>query len=156
MQHVATNPRCCCRIDRWLWVAAIATVVGCGPSGPTYWPITGKVTFRGEPVSVAQLRLSNSDAGIDVIVPLDADGRFTIITGDKKGLPEGEYHVAVVPKLDFSKMQTEPNGRPIPSTMPTFEERHPKNIPDQYHNPMTSGLTLTVKPEPNVFDVEMK
>lgn len=138
-------------------VAVIATMLsGCGPSGPTYWPISGKVTFQGQPVAVGQIRFCNPSAGIDVIESLNIDGQYTIITGDRKGLPEGQYQVAVMPKLDFSKVKSDKNGRPILSSMPSSSERNPPNIPLKYHDPAASGLTVTVKPESNTFDVDMQ
>jgi hypothetical protein len=61
-----------------------------------------------------------------------------------------------MPKLDFSRVKCEPNGRPIPSTMPSAAEKNPPNIPQKYQDPATSGLTLTVKPASNTFDVDMQ
>jgi hypothetical protein len=138
--------------------AALVTALlsGCRPSGPAYWPISGKVTFQGTPVAVGQIRICNAKAGVDIIESLSAGGQFAIVTGSRQGLPEGEYHVAIIPKLDFSNMKCEPNGRPIPSTMPTEAERNPPNIPRKYREPATSGLTLIVKPQPNTFDVDMQ
>jgi hypothetical protein len=133
-----------------------AMLAGCRPSGPAYWPINGKVTFQGKPVTVGQIRFCDPAAGIDVIESLDAQGQYTILTGNRKGLPEGQYQVAVMPKLDFSRVKCEPNGRPIPSTMPSAAEKNPPNIPQKYQDPATSGLTLTVKPASNTFDVDMQ
>ena len=134
----------------------LAALWGCGRSGPAYWPISGKVTFQGKPVTVGQIRICNPKEGIDIIQSLSADGQYTIITGKRQGLPEGPYQVAIVPKLDFSKMERDSNGLPIPSTVPSAAERNPPNIPRKYHDPASSGLTLTVKPEPNTFDVDMQ
>ena len=130
--------------------------MGCGPFGPAYWPISGKVTFQRKPIAAALVRFSNPKAGIDVVASLDADGRYTVVTGDRKGLPEGQYQVAVMPKLDFSKVKCDKDGRPLPSTMPSALERNPPNIPGKYRDPATSGLTVTVKPESNTFDLDMQ
>lgn len=107
-------------------------------------------------MAVGQIRVCNAKAGIDIVESLNAAGQYTIITGHKQGLPEGQYQIAIMPKLDFSRMQCEPSGRPIPSTMPSQAERNPPNIPQKYHDPATSGLTLTVKPDSNTFDVDMQ
>lgn len=148
-----------CSGHAWLLLlAGIAASVtcGCGRSGPAFWPISGKVTFQGKPVVVGQIRFCNPKVGIDVIESLDARGQYTVITGDRKGLPEGQYQVAVMPKLDFSKVKCDASGRPIPSTMPSALERNPPNIPAKYQDPATSGLTMTVKPESSVCDVDMR
>jgi hypothetical protein len=134
----------------------LALLAGCRPSGPAYWPVSGKISFQGKPVTVGQVRFCNPAVGIDVIEPLDAQGQYTILTGNRKGIPEGQYQVAVMPKLDFSKVKCDPTGRPIPSTMPSAAERNPPNIPQKYQDPATSGVTVTVKPESNTFDVDMQ
>jgi predicted small lipoprotein YifL len=157
MCKVSRKPSCRRSTVQLLCSAAIlAALWGCGRSGPAYWPISGKVTFQGKPVALGQIRFSNPKQGIDVVESLRTDGQYTIITGKRQGLPEGQYQVAIVPKLDFSKMKRDSNGLPIPSTMPSAAERHPPNIPQKYHDPATSGLTLTVKPEPNTLDVDMQ
>jgi hypothetical protein len=145
------------QVTEFVWSVLMAAMLsGCGPSGPAYWPVSGKVTFQGKPVTVGQIRFCNPAAGIDVIESLDAQGQYAILTGERKGLPEGPYQVAVMPKLDFSRVKCDPTGRPIPSTMPSASERNPPNIPQKYQDPATSGLTLTVKPTPNTFDVDMQ
>ena len=142
----------------WLvcFAATALTPWGCGRSGPEYWPVRGNVTFRGKPVAVGLVRFSNPQMGVDVVAELDADGKYVIVTAGGRGLPKGRYHVAIVSKVDFSKVKSAPDGLPIPSTMPSAAERNPPNIPQKYHDPATSGLTLTVKPEPNTFDVDMQ
>ena len=141
---------------RSLWSTCFAVMAlmlfGCGQSGPKYWPVSGKVTFRGKPVVAASIRFSNPGAGVDVVAELDADGQYVII-GEKTGLPEGMYQVAVVPKLNYDNIQQTPGGLVIPSSMPSMNR---PDIPTRYHDPATSGLTMTVKPEPNAFDVEMQ
>lgn len=157
MSKAFPNISCRYTIARLLCLAALAlTLLGCGRSGPAYWPISGKVTFQGKPVGSASIRFCNSKAGIDVVELLDANGQYTVVTGDRKGIPEGQYEVAVMPKLDFSNAKCDENGLPVRSTMPSALERNPPNIPTKYHDPATSGLTLTVKAEPNTFDVDMQ
>lgn len=142
---------------RFACVAAfVALSAGCGSSGPAYWPICGKVTFQGKPVTNGEMRFCNSKAGIDVVESLNTEGQYTVVTAVQKGLPEGQYQVAVMPKLDFSRVKSDQNGFPIPSTMPSEAERNPPNIPPKYRDPMTSGLKIAVKPETNTFDVDMQ
>jgi hypothetical protein len=155
-QLLRKPPRRCSTVPLLCSAAVLASFWGCGQSGPAYWPISGKVTFQGKPVSVGQIRFCNPKAGIDVVESLDSGGKYAIIMGNRRGLPEGEYQVAIIPKLDFSRMKSDEHLRPIPSTMPSEAERNPPNIPKKYHDPITSGLTVTVKPEPNTFDVDMQ
>ncbi len=145
------------QISRFVCFAAMAVMLwGCGRSGPKYWAVDGKVTFQGKPVTAGSIRFSNPRMGVDIVTELDAGGNYAIVTGEKMGLPEGTYQVAVVPKVDISNLQITNSGLVVPSSMPSTQQRHPPNIPIRYHQPATSGLTLTVKPEPNVFDVDMQ
>jgi hypothetical protein len=144
------------RVFGLVGVVVAVMLSGCGPSGPAYWPISGKVTFQGKPVAIGEIRFCNSKIGIDVVESLKGDGQYVVVTGKRNGLPEGEYQVAIMPKLDFSKVKCEKDGRPIASTMPTPLERNPPNIPRNYRSPATSNLTVTVKPTSNTFDVDMQ
>ena len=99
----------------------------------------------------ASIRFSNPQAGVDVIAELDAEGKYVIV-GEKMGLPEGTYQVAVTPILNFDNIKTTPGGLVVPSSMPS---RNRPDIPKKYQELATSGLTLVVKPEQNIFDVDM-
>lgn len=134
------------------FIAMTSLFCGCGPSGPEYWPVSGKVTFQGKPVSAASIRFSNPKGGVDMYVDLDAESKYVVI-GEKKGLPEGTYQVAIIPKLNYDNVKTGPDGQVIPSTMPS---QNRPDIPTKYQEPATSGLTMTVKPESNAFDVDMQ
>ena len=47
------------RITWLVCFAAMALMLwGCGRSGPKYWPVSGKVTFRGKPVAVGLVRFT--------------------------------------------------------------------------------------------------
>lgn len=145
------------RTIRLVCLAAIVLMLpGCGRSGPEYWPVSGKVTFRGKPVATASVRFSNPQAGVDVVAELDADGKYVILTAGGKGLPEGTYQMAVVPNVSFANVKTTPGGLVLPSSMPSAQKMNTPNIPERYHDPATSGLTMTVKPESNTFDVDMR
>lgn len=144
------------QVMRFVGLAAVALLLwGCGRSGPVHWPVNGKVTFQGKPVAVGSVRFSNPQMGVDIVAELDADGKYAIITGKNIGLPEGTYHVAVMPKIDVSNLKITKSGLVVPSSMPSAQEMS-RNIPKQYHEPATSGLTMTVKPEANAFDIDMK
>ena len=152
MHHMLQGLSCC----RSFWLISFATMVsmlcGCGPSGPAYWPVSGQVTFHGQPVKEATIRFSNPNAGVDVTAELDADSNYVIV-GEKKGLPEGTYQVAITPILNYDNIKQTPSGMVIPSSMPSPKRA---DIPFQYQDVAASGLTMTVKPEANTFNVDMK
>jgi hypothetical protein len=77
------------------WVVVLAAVSGCGgTSGPVRHEITGRVTYKGEPV----------EEGIISFEPMDGQGSkdgATIINGDyripkDKGLFVGKYRVSII------------------------------------------------------------
>ena len=142
------------RITRFVGFAMMALMLsGCGQSGPKYWPVDGGVTFRGKPVTKASIRFTNLKLGIDVLAKLNADGKYEILSGEKMGLPEETYQVAVIPEVDVSHFKMTKGGLMVPTGPPPPP---PSDIPERYYEPGTSGLTLTVKPESNTFDVDMQ
>jgi hypothetical protein len=79
---------------------------------------------------------------VDLVIPLDAEGKFSVTTASGPGLPEGEYSVAVMPR------QHVPVG-----AVPVAPIRSP--IPQKYRQLATSQLVMTVKPGPNVFNIDL-
>lgn len=120
--------------------------VGCGKKGPQLSPISGRVTFQGKPVAAGLVRFSNSEGPIDILATIETDGRYKVDMAQGEGLPEGRYSVAVMPPRVNSPIgaTTAPPQIPCP------------DIPDKYRKPSTSGLTLTVKPGDNPFDIAMQ
>jgi hypothetical protein len=142
------------RITRFVGFAIMALIVwGCGQSGPRYWPINGRVTFQAKPVANASIRFINLKLGIDVLAKLDADGKYEVVSGKKMGLPEETYQVAIAPEVDISNLKVTKTGLVVAIGPPPPP---PRNIPERYHEPDTSALSLTVKPESNTFDVDMQ
>lgn len=135
-------------VKKVFWILSLGMVffVGCHPSGPRCNPVTGKVTFRGQPVTDGRIRFNNQQAAVDVTAILTPDGSYEMVMAEGKGLPEGTYAVAVLPP-----MAKAPLG-PMVSAKP---QSYP-NIPTKYRDPSTSGLTYVVQPGNNTFDVDMR
>jgi hypothetical protein len=122
-------------------------LLGCGGSREKPCPVFGKATFQGKPISAGVIRFSNPQAAIDMTADIGVDGAYEVRMAHGAGLPEGTYRVAVMPPR-----------RPWPLG-PIKERPKPpdcRNIPEKYRQPLTSGLTLTVKPGDNRFDVDMQ
>lgn len=140
---------CCYRVIVALAMLAVG-LSGCGSPAEKVHPVSGRVTFQGKSVSAGMIRFSNAQAGIDVVANLH-DGVYEIAVRRDPGLPEGTYHVAILPpRWDRPLI---PPGKPM--EQPLKPPACP-NIPAKYHQPSTSGLTLTVTPGGNVFDVDMQ
>ena len=93
------------------------------------------------------IRFSNPQAAIDVTAKIGADGAYDVFMGRRRGLPEGTYRVAVRPpgvKIPLGPMVKLP---PLPERL---------DIPERYRQPSSSGLTFTVRPGQNSFDVDMQ
>ena len=120
---------------------------GCGSSAEKPYPVSGRVTFQGKPVWAGVIRFSNPQAAVDMTADLRPDGTYEVVRVSGKGLPAGTYQVAVLPPR-----RDRPMGLIEKST------KHPPvpDIPAKYHQPSTSGLSLTVKPSVNVFDVDLQ
>lgn len=127
-------------------VLLMVTLLGCGNSGPKAWPVTGKVTYQGKPVSAASIRFSNPQAGVDLLTKLDADGKYAVVTANGPGLPDGTYQVAIMPTA---------KSAPIGTFGPPPTVKRP-DIPEKYRSPSTSGLSITVKSAASNFDVDMR
>jgi len=139
-----------CR-NKTLIAAALAAFVfglsGCGGAREKLWPVSGKVTFRGKPVAAGTIRFSNPQSGIDMTARLNSDGVYEVVMARGVGLPEGTYQVAIMPpRVDI----------PVGSTAKPPKPPACLDIPERYRLLSTSGLTRTVKPHHNRFDVDMK
>lgn len=123
----------------------IVGAVGCGRNAPAIYSISGKVTFQGKPVEAGMIRFSNPALGVDIMAHLQSGGCYSVKTAKGDGLPEGTYRVAIEPpRIDA------PVGAMVPPQQPECLD-----IPTKYRNISTSGLTLTVQPRSNAFDVDM-
>ncbi len=116
-----------------------APLCGCGGSiggSAKYAPVEGTITFAGEPLVDATVNLRpepiDPKREEESIGTTDANGKFTIKTGDKDGCPVGRYRVAV-------------------SKVVGSEETLPK-----YVRHIDSGLFLDVEQgmEPATFDLK--
>lgn len=124
------------------WGLLSVACLGCGGGGPVTHPVTGTVTYHGQPVVGAQVMFT-SDAGRAAEGTTDAEGKFTLTTfkpGD--GALAGVHHVTVV------KMET------IPSKDPNnpYGAGAKSVLPARYANPKESPLQETVGAAKNEFN----
>ncbi len=116
--------------------AALAALAGCQDS--TKSTVSGKVTYKGAPVTGGMITLKPKTAsGAAPSFQIKPDGTF--IGTD---IPPGDYDVAVT-------TDTVPTGPPAGGTgspVPTGAEFGKKvNIPANFKDPTTSKITWTVK-----------
>ena len=130
-----------------LFSTVLCSVLLAGCGGPAnrgpVWTATGTVTHQGDPVTEGTVVFLHADGGYAASAALDSEGKYTMQSGDR-GKPAGAYRVSVVPaEVPFEP--TDIDDQPPPPA-------NPENIPQQYRDPNTSGLTADVKPGENTFD----
>jgi len=123
----------------------IAATIGCARE--RLQVVKGRVTFQGVPVVEGVVLFNNEVAGISLTTKLQPDGSFEVGSYQGVGLPVGSYLIAVQP--------------PIPESFSSIGEigslasRKYENIPHQYRDPKTSGLTAEVRPGSNAFSFDL-
>lgn len=124
----------------------VLAVAGCSGQ-PT---VTGSVTLDGKPLqSIGDVRGSVVFSPLDSGAPparasIDENGRYDVFTGSKRGVAPGEYGVTV-------------NAiRVIPPAVEGSEPGAERLLPAKYGSPRTSGLSLSVTPGSNSFDIALE
>jgi hypothetical protein len=119
------------------------TAVGCGSSAGT---VTGKVTFQGEPITIGTIAFIGPTG--KVVSATIRDGAYTA-SDVETGLA-----TVTVTSHEPSPMMHPPTG-PDPSAPPPPPLKYVP-IPDRYSNAKRSGVTYTVRPGKQTYDVALK
>jgi hypothetical protein len=134
--------------DQWRWVAIACCstlIAGCGPTGGAA-TVSGKVTLDGASLTKGTVTFHDAQTGALANGEIGPDGRYELMTAGQRGLSPGEYRVTVtaadLPKLDQS---TRPSQN-LPKLL----------VPAKYTAQETSGLSYTVKPGSNAYDIPLK
>ena len=143
-------------------VSLVALVLaGCGPKGKKSGVLTGKITYKGQPVNGAALMLyplSGGDTAV-MTVPVSQEGEFRI-----SDVAPGEYKVVVQGTAGSQQANVSPamlkNMPPEKaaemkeklshmSTPPTIK------FPDKYKDPKKTDLRVTVTDKTESKDLEL-
>lgn len=134
------------------WVVAVFWV-GCGPAAPPTGTVSGLVTYKGQPLAAGTVTFRNDKKGLVAgALLLGSDGRYELLSGGGKRIPVGEYAVVISPPETYLPNVGERAGGTASAPTPADVLRQ---IPKKYRSPQTSGLTFTVNPGPNTFDIDM-
>ncbi|MHC5538731.1 hypothetical protein ACYOEI_10955 [Singulisphaera rosea] len=128
--------------------ASLGTISGCGSEAeefPETFPVTGKVSLRGEPLTKGAISFVPTN-GRPATATIESDGTYHLSTfkpGD--GAVPGPYRVTV------SATDTDPMQMPRPGDPP------PKNlVPKKYGRTATSDLNATVEKKPNEIPFDLR
>jgi hypothetical protein len=133
-------------VGRWRWLPAVVLLVAAGGCGQSRATVSGKVTYNDKPVSYGSVTLLGPDdkAASGAINP---DGTYTV-----EGLTPGEARIGVIsrdpakgrsPRKDDAEAQAAAKAGWVP-------------LPRQYEAAASSGLTATLKPGHNTYDIDLK
>ncbi len=119
-------------------ILSVGLTVGCGPSGPTLYTVSGSVKLEGSPVSQGTVTLEDPTAGFASTGEIK-DGTYAV------ELPAGSYRIMLLP---LTKEIVSAEG------MPETVLVDPASIPLRYQSPERSGLKVEVS-DKTTFDIEM-
>ena len=152
------NKLICCSVS-------VLVLVGCtpqteDPDRPDTYPVTGVVTYNGEPVEGATVTfMATAEGGRGASGTTDSSGKyslFTFVAGD--GAIAGNYAVKISKTNGGTVANTAEEAKAMmeaaaggPPKMSEIKDL----LPAKYKAPQTSGLTAEVKAGDNKFDFEL-
>ena len=130
-------------------IGVLITVVfvGCG-GGPKTAPVTGKVTYRGQPLQFGSV-MFQPEQGPVAKAQIESDGSFTLSTDGKPGAVLGPHKVRV---SCFESQSPNPPATP-PGQEPTLGR---SLIPQKYTNFAASGLEFTVTEDMEPVQIDLQ
>jgi hypothetical protein len=145
----------------------LLALMGCGSGGgasggPPRYPVSGLVTFNGQPLAGADIVFKMKDGSLSSFGRTDDKGHYELTTrSSNDGAPEGDYLVSIsktdTAAQDASKMplQDDKNynpyiGKNAPPTVPK------PVVPSKFGDTATSGLTARVGKEKNELNFNLK
>ncbi len=146
---------------------AVLATVGCGDSRPPTYPVTGTVSYQGDPVERAHVSFSPTEADIRAATGVtDSDGKYTLTTFEQDdGAMPGSYKVRVH-KYDREPEPTEvtevTDDIDVPLDYDPDEGADippPQHVlPEEYRSSSKTPLSFTVEAsdEGNVYDIDLE
>jgi hypothetical protein len=118
------------------WGLVLVLAAGCGPGGTERVPVRGQVLYCGQPLTGGTIVFTpdaeRGGRGPLALGEIDAEGHYTLRTGDNPGAVPGWHRITV------AAAGSEPP------------------LPRRYRDPEHSGLCRQVLPDrPNVIDLSL-
>ena len=138
-----------------LLLAFVVAGSGCGDGKLKTYPVSGTVTYQGEPLAGATVSFSpkTEGEGNTGFAKTDAQGFYQLQTTQGRvnaGTTPGEYYVTII------KVESVGTGKMVVEDGITREEEKTvSRIPEKYSS-IEAGLTATVAKKRNEFDFELE
>ena len=134
-------------------IALCATAIGCGGGAdlPPIYPVKGKITLQGSPLSNYIVSFVPDKGDIGGSGNLGSDGSYSLSTVDgRPGCTLGKFKVVLRPRMDLdSAQEAMKNMKPLSKG----QSKEKSKLPDTYGAPGTSPKEVEVKAESNVIDI---
>jgi len=121
-----------------LLVGAALALAGC--KGKPTGSVSGKVTYKGQPLTTGEVQFYAPEKGAGAGGKLDGSGNYTL----QGAIDVGTYKVYVQPPVP----EQLPPGTPPPKAAPF-------NIPPKYQTPQSTPLTKEVKAGNNDIPIDI-
>ncbi len=143
-----------------LVASGVLIVAGCGgdDSGlPQRHPVSGTVTYKGEPVESGTIVFEPSDFNKGRVASgTIKDGYYQLSTSGEgpDGALAGDYKIAIISKVvDLSNVEANrAGGAGRQDDIYKAEQKAVRKIPKKYELSSSSGLTAKVEPKTNTID----
>ena len=135
----------------FLCLGLALAVVGCKPQ-PLMLPVDGRVTIDGRPAAGVEVqfhRTGPQPPHTATPATTDAEGRFTMVTSNSRGILAGDYAVV------FSQWAM-PNGGPVSPDAKPGEVGARQLLPQRYQSVEERVHTVTVSPNETHFEFALQ
>ena len=136
----------------------LAVLVGCGPKRPKVGTVSGKLTYKGQPVNDAALRLYPTGGAVTnpITIPVTSQGAFRITD-----VPPGEYKVVVEGSeggASEASLRNIPREKlaEVKAMLEPMKSRATIPFPKKYKSPQTTDLKCTIGEKDQTLDLELK
>jgi hypothetical protein len=140
--------------QRIVWLGLLV-IAGCGPAKTE---VSGIVRYQGKPLTSGHVIVVDAD-DMPHPSPISPEGSYTA-----RGVPVGTVRLAV--QVHHKRENSEKSSKPLlplrrraRGLQPGDDDsgKPPKPLlPSRYAAVGTSGLSTTLKPEPNTFDLDLQ
>lgn len=138
-----------------LMVIVCGWITGCGSSGPKMGQVSGKVTYKGQPVAKATVTFIPAEQGSRPGIGITNEaGEFNLTTAEPgDGVLAGNCKVAIVARAPFEGKLPAGVGEAF---LEEVQNQGKALIPEKYFNPESSQLVAEVKEGSNTVTFDLQ